>query len=245
MHSKISFQPPLWATLATALLCALMIWAGFWQRSRGLEKQAMITLQKTASAAPGVSIMQLPLSPAHGSRLPALAIGVYQPQQTLLLDNQSHHQLPGVHVLTALLLVDGSRVIVDRGWLPLGIAPTPPPAGEQSVSGLWRALPVPGMRLGNADAAPCLPLSPASKINYPDMAQLRCQWGASTRDGLLELSPSAMGGFTREWTADAEAIPPMRHYAYAAQWWLFAVTLLILYIRLNLKRPEPASESPP
>ena len=137
---------------------------------------------------------------------------------------------------TALQLDDGRRIAVDRGWIALGQTPTAPPAGQQAVTGLWRALPQPGLRLGPTPTG-CQPLASGSRVNYPDIAQLRCQWGDTLLDGLLELDAAQAGGFVRVWTAESEAVPPSRHFAYAAQWWLFSVTLLFFYVRLNLRRP--------
>lgn len=235
-QSGWQFRPRWSVSLATVVLGALMVWAGGWQLRRGFEKHALLAAHAEALRSTPKPIATLPDAPARGLRLPATAQGVYRPEQSLLLDNQSHEHRPGVHVWTALQLDDGSRVVIDRGWIPLDQTPSPPPAGPQTISGLWRALPQPGLRLGVA-VGDCQPLAGGSRVNYPDIAQLRCQWGSALRDGLLELDPALPGGFVRTWAAEAEAVPPSRHFAYAAQWWLFSATLLFFYIRLNLRRP--------
>ena len=46
--------------------------------------------------------------------------GYYDSAHQFLLDNRSRDSVPGVEVLTPLVLDDGSAVIVNRGWLPFG-----------------------------------------------------------------------------------------------------------------------------
>ena len=52
--------------------------------------------------------------------------------------------------------------------------------------------------------------------------------------GMLQLDADADHGFIREWSD--LGIPPSRHYGYAVQWGALALTALILYLLLNLKR---------
>jgi cytochrome oxidase assembly protein ShyY1 len=172
--------------------------------------------------------------PPHGQMRRVVVQGEYRPSQGLLLDNQSHQRRPGVHAWTPFQLVDGSLILVDRGWLPLADSPAAPPSGPQQLLGNWRALPRPGLRLGG-ESADCAAVG--ERLTYPTVEALRCRLGEGLREGLLELDPTAPGGYVRAWLpAAADAVPPQRHYGYAAQWWAFAATLLALFIKLNLRR---------
>jgi cytochrome oxidase assembly protein ShyY1 len=51
---------------------------------------------------------------------------------------------------------------------------------------------------------------------------------------LLLLDPGEPDGFVRHWSAPG--FPPMRHIAYAVQWFALALTLLVIYVVTNLRR---------
>jgi surfeit locus 1 family protein len=235
--SRYAFRPRLWAVLLTALLAAVMVAAGCWQYNRGVQKQIMQLEHAQLGSQPAQELASDVSTPARGQLRHVQLRGRYQPDLTVLLDNQPQHDQPGVHVWTPMEMADGRRVIIDRGWLPMGQSPAQPPDGLQQISGNWRTLPQPGMRLG-AEALSCATPRP-SLVTYPDLAAVRCLFGDTTLNGVLELAPDAQGGFGREWAkSGANEIPPSRHFAYAAQWWLFAATLVVLFIKMNLKKRQ-------
>jgi len=234
-----TFHPKLWAVALVLLLSAGMVTAGFWQYGRGVHKRALQAERVTTTAAMAVPLLADTQPPPRGTVRKVTLEGRYLPALTVKLDNQPRQRAPGVHVWTPLQLADGRRVVVNRGWLPLSAGVTPPPEGLQQLQGDWRSLPQPGMLLAAKPQA-CASPRPES-VNYPDLAEVRCLFGATTLDGMLELDAAAPGGFARDWAAaGSNEIPPARHFAYAAQWWLFAITLVVLFIKINLKkRPVP------
>lgn len=232
--TRLRFRPPWWAVLGTVLGCAAMLSLGFWQYGRGQAKERLIGEYVLAGATAAVPLTGDFSLPPHGQVRRVTAEGDYLQGAGLLLDNQSHQRRPGAHAWAPFRLADGSVVIVDRGWLPLADAPAPPPAGSQRIAGQWRALPRPGMRLG-PDAVDCTAVG--ERLTYPTLEQLRCRLGADLREGLLELDPDQPGAYVHAGLpAGADAVPPQRHYGYAAQWWAFAATLLGFFLKLNLRR---------
>src|SRR5204862_3085476 len=107
------------------------------------------------------------------------------------------------------------------------------PAGTVTVTGYWRTLPEPGLRLAGTANCPAEKHFPAIVL-YPTAADVRCLLGASTLAGLLLLDPEQPGGYTREWTDFG--FPPERHFAYAFQWVLLALATLIIFLRVNRKQ---------
>lgn len=240
-----SFRPSAWSVLGTVAGCALTIHLGVWQLRRGHEKEALDRQYAAAALQPPVDLGRS--VPAAGiAAIGASAQGEYLAQRQLLLDDQVHDGTAGYEVWTPLRLQDGRLLIVNRGWIPSGPdrrqLPDPPaPAGEQQLRGLWRALPEPGLRLGGA----CAPAHPPAQwprtVLYPTAADLACFYGEPVLSGELLLAPEAAGGYLREWRVSDTGFPPARHYAYAAQWFAFALTLLALFLKLNLKRRSPTS----
>lgn len=230
-----TFRPKWWAVLLTLLLAGLMVTAGFWQYGRGIHKQAMQAQRASAAAAPAKALMDDVRAPPRGESRRVRVQGVYLADLSVRLDNQPSNRRPGVHAWTPFQLRDGRRIVVDRGWLPLAAPLSAPPAGEHAIEGHWKQIPQPGMRMGHpADA--CSSPRP-TLVNYPELAQVRCLFGTATLDGILELDASLPGGFERDWAAaGVNEVPPSRHFGYAAQWWLFAATLIALFIKINLKK---------
>lgn len=230
-----SFRPRIWAVLLTLLLAAGMTTAGFWQYGRGVQKQTLQAERASQVVTSAEPLLGNTRTPPRGEVRKIFVEGRYAAERTVRLDNQPRKQVPGVHAWTPLLLANGQSVIVDRGWLPLDAPVTAPPVGVQRVEGYWRTLPRAGMQLGARPAGCTVPRP--ELVNYPDFAQVQCLFGTDTLDGLLELDAAAPGGFKRDWAfAGANEIPPARHFGYAAQWWLFAVTLIVLFIKINLKK---------
>jgi cytochrome oxidase assembly protein ShyY1 len=93
------------------------------------------------------------------------------------------------------------------------------------------------LRLGGAGcAAGQIPQQWPRLVLYPTAAELQCFYGEPVLAGEVLLAPDLPGGYGRDWRINPPGFPPARHYAYAAQWFAFALTLLVLYLKLNLKR---------
>ena len=235
LKARWRFTPPLWSVLALLPTLALLLWLGNWQINRGQQKAAMLAQFAAVALQP-----PQPLDPRIAAAARPLHVrisGHYDDARQLLLDNQSNHQRPGYQLWTPLRMNSGALVLVNRGWIALTDRAHPPsplaPAGEVVVDGYWHALAQAGLR---SDASDCKKAERFPQIvNYPRAADIACLLGENVADGELLLAPDAPGGFVREWHFD-NGFPPTRHYGYAAQWFALALTLLFLFIKLNLKR---------
>lgn len=233
--SSWSFKPPWWATLSTLVLVACLCGLGTWQLQRGWAKQALLEHYEGAAEADArVLDGDSKGTPAQVER--ARTQGRYDASRQMLLDNQSHGGRPGYHVVTPLVLADGARIMVDRGWIARAdidnAMADAVPQGDIEVDGLWRALPAPAMRLKVDN---CMAGSWPRIVQYPTASELRCLLEAPVADGLLLLSADAPGGYVRQWQESAE-LTPAKNYGYAAQWFAFALTLFGIYLKLNLRR---------
>lgn len=106
-------------TAALIVMLPLSILAARWQWSRHLERQAMnhvIETNSNNSTTLGPT-EKLGLTDAQRYKLVSLR-GRFDPTSQRLLRKQSLDGSPGFHVLTVFVTSDGSRVLINRGWVP-------------------------------------------------------------------------------------------------------------------------------
>jgi surfeit locus 1 family protein len=167
------------------------------------------------------------------------AKGQYEPARQILLDNMpSSTGQPGYRVLTPLRRgATGRILLVDRGWVPLGATRQQLPvvaveAGPRTVAGRLDGLPVPGVRIGGAQA-------PGETgwprvLNFPTQADVETALGQPVESRILLLDASSPDGYQRSWRPSV-GFPPERHLGYAIQWFALAVTLIVIFVALSLE----------
>lgn len=121
---------------------------GFWQLERRAERaeQNQVYAARLASAPEDLSTILASVGTDITSLefRPARAAGVFRPDLEVLVRNRTNGiGTAGFHVLTPFELVDGSLLIVNRGWVPLDsdsvpVTDYPPPAGRLELSGVMR-----------------------------------------------------------------------------------------------------------
>jgi surfeit locus 1 family protein len=240
----------LWALPAIAA-CAGFASLGAWQLERGAWKarllaawsQALDAAPRDYAATVGTRGM-LPRREDDATASAALPLrvtidGQWDPATTLLLDNQRLDAAVGVLVFTRFLPRDGATpLLVNRGWLPLGAerrppAVDPPAAGPVRLTGLLVAPPSPGLRLGQTAWQPG---QPPVLLPFLDLDAVRAA-GAPLFDGVLQLGAGEPDGFTRQWQALPNTLPPEKHRGYAVQWFGLAIAVAVIYLILALRRP--------
>ena len=231
------FAPQAWAVVLTALLVAAFLSLGWWQLGRAREKRAMLESFEhgtTSSVALDGAVIDVLPRYQHVS-----ADGRYEPGRQILLDNMpSSTGQPGYRVLTPLHRGGAERVLlVDRGWVPLGATRQQLPAvtveaGPRSVAGRLDQLPVPGVRVGSAQAEG--EMGWPRVLNFPTQADVETALGQAVESRILLLDASSPDGYQRDWRPSV-GFPPERHLGYAIQWFALAVTLVVIFVALSLK----------
>ncbi len=230
------FRPRWWAAALVVVLGGVMVSMGLWQLGRGQAKVELLERYENAAAKPLREITAGAWAePGEVER--AQARGRFDAGRQLLLDNQSHDRKPGYRVWTPMLLEHGGILVVDRGWVPSGgdrarLPALPAPEGEVTVTGYWRTVPEPGLRL---EVDNCAPQAWPRIVQYPTVDELRCLYGEFVPGGVLLMEADVPGGFVREWSSGPE-LSPSKHYAYAAQWFAFAGVLVILLLIFSFRR---------
>lgn len=208
---------------------------GFWQLGRAQEKRELQSQYDQRATQPPI-VLGSELRPAESLHFFRVqAHGTYENQYQILWDNRIHHGAVGYHVITPFRIAGGeTRVLVNRGWVPLGSDREHPPAIDPprtavTITGV-AVVPRPEFSLGALD-----PLGRTSVTvwQWLDLGRYAKQTGWSLQPIVVLLDPQSPGGYVREWARLDTGVA--MHQGYAFQWFMFAVATLVLYIVLMMR----------
>ena len=244
---KYTFRPSVLMTLATIIVMALCIKAGLWQYNKAQVKLALQTQLNARLKEPAVALTDQLIADkiAASEDLRYLRVkftGVYDTRYQVLLDNQVESTVAGYHVLTPVQ-VQGSKlyVLLNRGWVtgapnqvgvnrPLPVINTP--QGLQEIEG---DIALPAAKFFSLEAPPATNGQWQPVWQHLELQRYAKSVPFSIQPFVVRLdAKSDAGGFIRNWPPPGENIS--MHLGYAYQWFGFALTLLVIYIVLNLKK---------
>jgi surfeit locus 1 family protein len=238
---KYTFRPNVWMTLATLAVMALCIKAGMWQYNKAESKQALQTQQNARLTEPPVALPDKIANFEAWRYRRVKFTGVYDTRYQLLLDNQVENTVAGYHVLTPMQVEGSSQyVLVNRGWIPITDGRKPPVAiasqGRQEIEG---DIVLPSKRFFTLEAPPASDGKwQANSQNHVwqnlDMARYAKSVPFAVQPFVVRLNAKSNDGFVRNWPPPGERVS--MHLGYAYQWFGFALTLLVIYIVLNVKK---------
>ena len=164
--------------------------------------------------------------------------GSFINKQNIILDNQIFNQIAGFNIITPFKIRGSdSLVLINRGWHPnLKNRETLPIINEISderiLQGHIASFPVSGIKLGKNNIETLN--SQIFRFQRLDAAELNYFFSAKIMPYMIYLDPiidkELYGNFK------LPAPDSQKNYGYAFQWFAFAITLLIIFIRLSMKR---------
>jgi len=210
--------------------------AGNWQRDRMHQKEALAQMLDAALAAPA---QPLPVDGVDWSdwryRLVELT-GRFEAGRQILVDNRVHAGRIGYHVVTPLVLEDGRRVLVDRGFAAGGATRSErpqalPPEATVRIEGRVNPSPARYLELGNS--------GPSGNVwQNLDPARFAERTGLSVLPIVVEQTGGPADGLVRDWPRPDVGID--KHRIYMMQWYAFAALALGLWTWFTF-RPRGAS----
>jgi cytochrome oxidase assembly protein ShyY1 len=212
------------AGVALVVLVVSFVLLGRWQWER---TQDILAAERAALAAP-VDVREV-VGPGD---LPNEAIGravtvtgTYDPALTAIVTGRALDGEPGDWIVSGLPQPDGSVVAVVRGWVPDGTGAAVP-AGEVTVTGVLH----PDERFF-ADAAPA-----PGTVAAIASERLADVWGVPVAPGFVMLAaqePARSGDPAPvPPTVQTADVPfPWQNFAYAFQWWIFALFAVAVFVR--------------
>ncbi|RMH47821.1 MAG: SURF1 family protein [Gammaproteobacteria bacterium] len=207
----------------------LLIALAHWQWQRGNEKARALAQMAVRANADAIV-----LSDARHQKWPNfqnvkvhgrfLANG-----PNIVLDNRVRQGVYGYHTLSVFVTDDGSYCLVDQGWLPMPATEnqlTPPERDATTLVGLiyrpdsYRVTDFPPLGTGQVWRIPGLNLETIQREIAPEQP-----WMPFV---LIQLLPESRLGRIPE-IPILSTMPPERHYGYAVQWSLLALTWCLLW----------------
>ncbi len=225
---------PAWilSHLLIALLVAVLIGLGFWQRDRWFEErerqQAIELTGEREPVAYGTAVDPA-LAPAEVDpevRFTRVELtGTYDTDAEVAVLNRSQAGRPGAWILTPLVMDDGTAAPVVRGWIPYDpFADTPPfpeaapPPGEVTVVGSLQPTQERGS-FGATDATDG-ELDALSRVDVGRFAQ-QLPYDLGPAWVLVEQqAPPQPGDLPQSVSLAGE--DPSQNFSYMMQWWIFA-----------------------
>ncbi len=224
---------------------ALCVRLGIWQLDRLEQRRAFNAHVESMWASEPLTLSGKPLEDLTTMEYRAMTVsGTYDFTNQVALRNRYFQDQYGYHLLTPLLLDDGSAVLVERGWIPAD--------GNNSPAD-WRKYDEPGrvtiqgqIRLGQTNpdlgGVPDPALAPGQKrLEFWNIVNLE-RIGQQVPYPLLDV-------FVQPNPDPDDVTPPIPyqpdieltegpHLGYAGQWFIFATILVLgypFYLRKQLK----------
>ncbi|MFZ0501531.1 MAG: SURF1 family protein [Steroidobacteraceae bacterium] len=232
------FSPSAGFTVLMLVLCVVFIALGRWQWRRGnLHAAEHARFERGAREVTAIGTGSLAQVP-DDQRISLT--GTYDPAHQFLLDNMSYNDVDGYQVLTPLERPGGAAVLVNRGWVPfLGSRAVLPDiaiksTGPVTISGRVGNLPVAGLAIGRAPPPDSGPWPRVT--SWPTMAQLGTVLGQPLEPRVILLDPQQPEGYVRDWRPPG--IPALQNFAYAFEWWSFAIAAVVMWLVLSTQNPK-------
>lgn len=231
------FKPHFGLSLLVIFFLPILLGLAYWQLQRGLHKQELLNTYHLSQTETAVNLhgqSSLPLKEFQ----PVRVTGKFASPYRFYLDNQIYAGRAGFEILAPLQLTTGEWLLINLGWLPRNIKrdelPKLPPLPQEVITLQGRAdFPSPnylvlGTRLEKLSEYNLI----IQAIDYPELNQVL---GFTLLPVVLLTDADSNTPFTRDWQPPAN-MPPAKHFGYAAQWLLLAMTLCVLYVIFCTKR---------
>lgn len=213
---------------------AFLVSLGFWQLDRADQKRTIeASIQKANTGVVELIINQNELlnKEYYEVRLQGSYIGDKQ----FIYDNQIVDQASGYYVLTPFVLTGQSNAImINRGFIPWNGRRDQ--LDDIAVDSAFREIkiqvsrPIKRIELKTSDISNQFPVL-IQAIDFDVIEEIS---STSFVDVIGLLDPSSDDGFVRKWEPYTGSIE--KHIGYAIQWFLMALVLGIIGIRIGLKQ---------
>ena len=206
---------------------------GFWQLDRKNEKITLIS--KKAELNESLRIPLSNITRASESGTPVVLKGTFDKKVILLLDNKILDSVVGFEVLQLFRDQSGLNFIVNRGFVPAPRTRSEKPEIPEFDGFV-------GVLKGYVYQQPKNPYSLESeKVDYkfpqivqaPNVLELSRELDTEISPVIIRMQNNQIGALPRSW--QVSNIKPEKHQAYAVQWFLMSIAILIAWLSFTIR----------
>ena len=221
------------------ILFAGFIRLGFWQIDRADQKETLNDAYSSRQSDAYIDLNNID-DLNNASRLLWKKVelkGIFKNEQNIILDNQIHNGAAGFNIITPFK-IEGIDwvVLVNRGWhknlnLRSLIPDIKPIKNQIEIKGNIVKFPVSGISLGEGKLE--VINSQISRVQTIDTENLNNFYSSKFLPYMVYIEPLLDRDYESNFKLPAPGSD--KNYGYAFQWFAFAVTLLIIFLRLGIK----------
>jgi surfeit locus 1 family protein len=235
---KLKFK--LFPALIFTITFCIFIVLGFWQIDRANQKNILNSNYTDRQQEATIVLDKNNIMDEKSSLLwrKVEFEGSFLNKQNIILDNQIFNQIAGFNIITPFKIKgSNSIVLVNRGWHPNLKNREMLPViteikGERSLLGYVAGFPVSGIKLGKNNIETLN--SQIFRFQRLDTLELNYFLSANVMPYMIYLDPIIDKEFYENFKLPAP--DSQKNYGYAFQWFAFAITLLIIFMRLSMTR---------
>jgi len=233
----------IFATLFILAGSALCIRLGIWQLDRLEQRRAFNAHYLATTSMPPLELVSATQANLTTMEYRAVTVtGTYDFEHQVALRNRYYETQYGYHLLTPLILADGTAVLVERGWIPAEGNANPSDwrkydqPGEQTISGIIRL----GQTKPDLGGVPDPELAEGqTRLDFWNIVNLeRISLQVPNQLAPVFIQPNPEPTPVVEPVETREPPYPYQptieitegpHFGYALQWFTFATILLVGY----------------
>ena len=239
------FIPTLFV-LAAALICIRL---GIWQLDRLAQRREFNSHYVAMST---MAPLELPtMGNLENMEYRQVVVeGFFDYSQQVAIRNQYYQGQYGFHLLTPLVLSDGSAILVDRGWIPYDGNLTRPDwdkysiDGKVNVTGIIRTSRERADITGESDPELLTGQKELQIWNFPNIPRIQLQTAIPLLPVYVQESNSQNEGTYPIAIQSTIEISEGPHLGYALQWFSFAGIFLVGY-PFYIKKQHTTSKKEP
>ena len=238
MISTKRFKFSLVPTLMTVPAVIIMIGLGVWQLDRLAQKTELMDRIAARTSQEPVAFERLTGDPQQDEYARVRLRGSFVHDKELYLAARSRNNNVGLQVVTPFVLTNGMAVLVNRGWVP-SERKDPATRSEGQIEGDTTVVAL--VRLDQKQGIMQPDNDPAKNVwFYVDVPAMRNASGIATEvdywfeaDATPNPGGFPIGGQTR-------VNVPNDHLQYAVTWFIFAITLAVIFLIFSDRRRSGA-----
>lgn len=233
------FKPQLWTIIITAILVLIFVQLGKWQLSRAEEKDTQYERLEEYAKQPAIVLPKSLVMLEDFQYREVEVEGEYLSEQTIWIDNKTYKGRAGYHVITPLKISNSIlSVAINRGWIATGndravLPEVPEVEGRVKVIGIVASPELRTLELSDS-------VRHGKVWDKFDLQSYEKVIGYDLQPILILQKEQANDGLIRDWEKPESGAS--KNIGYAVQWFSLALTTIIIFLVLNVKRTNSKSK---